>query len=54
MIGVQFPGCAGNVPLRHHVDTGSGAHPASYTMGTGGSLARGKAAEAWSWPLTST
>jgi hypothetical protein len=30
------------------VQTGSGVHPTSYKMGTGG-----KAAEAWSWPLTS-
>jgi hypothetical protein len=28
--------------------TGSGVHPTSYPMGTGG-----KAAGAWSWPLTS-
>jgi len=29
--------------------TGSGAHPASYWMGTGS-----KVAGAWSWPLTSS
>jgi hypothetical protein len=34
--------------LIHSVQTGSGAHPAAYAMGTGG-----KAAKAWSWPLTS-
>jgi hypothetical protein len=28
-------------------------HPTSYLMGTGGSFPGGKAAEAWSWPLTS-
>jgi hypothetical protein len=33
--------------LLHSVRTGSGAHRASYRMGTGG-----KAAGAWSWPLT--
>jgi hypothetical protein len=32
----------------------SGAHPASYPMGTGGSFPGGKAPEAWSWPLTSS
>jgi hypothetical protein len=31
----------------HRFQTDSGAHPASYQMGT-----RGKAARAWSWPLT--
>jgi hypothetical protein len=28
----------------------SGAHPASYPMGTRGSFSRGKAVGAWSWP----
>jgi hypothetical protein len=32
------------------VQTGRGAHPASYTMGTG-SLPGGKAAKAWPWPF---
>jgi len=36
----------------HRVQTGSGAHPASYPMGTGGSFSEGKAAGTWSWPLT--
>jgi hypothetical protein len=31
----------------------SGAHPASYPMGTRVSFPGGKAAGAWSWPLTS-
>jgi len=31
----------------HHVQTGSAAHPASYTMGTRGSYPWGKAAGAW-------
>jgi hypothetical protein len=30
---------------RLHVQTGSGVHPASYPMGTGGSFPGGKAAE---------
>jgi hypothetical protein len=37
----------------HRVQNGSGAHPVSYPMGTRGSFPGGKAAEAWSWPLTS-
>jgi hypothetical protein len=32
----------------HVVQTGSGAHPASYPMGTRGSFPEGKAAGAWS------
>jgi hypothetical protein len=35
--------------LHHRVQTGSGAHPASYPVGIGGGAAR-----AWSWPLDST
>jgi len=35
MLGVRFPAGAGNF-CHHCVQTGSGAHPASYTMGTGG------------------
>jgi hypothetical protein len=35
---------AGNFSLHHHVQTGSGAHRASYPMGTRGSLPGGKAA----------
>jgi hypothetical protein len=38
----------------HYVQTGSGAHPATYPMGTRNSYPMGKAAKAWSWPLTST
>jgi len=33
-------------------DQGSGAHPASYPVGTGGPFHWGKAAGVWSWPLT--
>jgi hypothetical protein len=50
---VRFPEGAGNLSL-HRVPNGSGAHPASYPMGTGGgSFSVSKAAGAWSSPLTS-
>jgi hypothetical protein len=45
---VRFPARAGNFSLQHHVQNGSGAHPASYPMGTRGSFPGGKAAGAWS------
>jgi hypothetical protein len=45
---VRFPTGAGNFSLHHRVHNGSGAHPASYPMGTSGSFPRGKAAGAWS------
>jgi hypothetical protein len=44
---------AGNFSLHHRVQNVSAAHPASYTMGTGGSFPGDKAAGAWNWPLTS-
>jgi hypothetical protein len=50
---VRFPAGAGNFSLHHRVQNGSGAHPASYPMGTRGSFFGGKAAGAWNWPLTS-
>jgi hypothetical protein len=31
---VRYPAGAGNFSLHHRVQNGSGAHPASYTMGT--------------------
>jgi hypothetical protein len=43
---VRFPEGAGNFSLHHHVQKGSGAHPASYLMGTRGSFLGGKAAGA--------
>jgi hypothetical protein len=43
---VRFPAGAGNISLHHRVQTGSGDHPASYPMGTKGSLLGGKAAGA--------
>jgi hypothetical protein len=42
---VRFPAWAGNFSLHHRVQNGFGAHPASYPMGTRGSILRGKAAE---------
>jgi hypothetical protein len=41
---VQFLVGAGNFSLHHHVQNGSGAHPASYPMGTRGSFPGDKAA----------
>jgi hypothetical protein len=38
VIGIRFPAGAGNISLPHHVQTCSGTHPASHSMGTGGSL----------------
>jgi hypothetical protein len=46
-----FPAGAGNLSLHHRVQNGSGAHPASYLMGTRGSFPGSKPAGAWSWPL---
>jgi hypothetical protein len=44
--GVRFPAGVRDISLRHSVQTGSGAHPASYPMGTGVSFSEGKAAGA--------
>jgi hypothetical protein len=44
IIKVRFPAGAGNFSFHHRVQTGSGAHSASYPTGTGGSFPRGKAA----------
>jgi hypothetical protein len=46
MFGVLFPAGAGNISLLHRVQTGSGAHLASYPMGTRVSLAGSKTAGA--------
>jgi hypothetical protein len=43
---VRFPVGAGNFSLHYRLQNGSGAHPASYPMGTRGSFPGGKAAEA--------
>jgi hypothetical protein len=53
-MGSEFESlCGQEFLLLYIVQTGSGAHPISYPMGTGGSFPGGKAAGAWSWPLTS-
>jgi hypothetical protein len=41
-----IPGRAGDFPLLHSIQTGSGAHPASYPVGTGGSFPGGEVAGA--------
>jgi hypothetical protein len=43
---VRFSAGPGNFSLHHLVQNGSGAHPASYTMGTRGSFRGVKAAGA--------
>jgi hypothetical protein len=43
---VRFPAGAGNFSLQHLIQNGSGAHPASYPMGTEGSFPGCKAAGA--------
>jgi len=52
---VWFPVRAvkGLFPLCHYMHTSSGAHLASYPMGTKSSFPRGKVARLWSWSLTS-
>jgi hypothetical protein len=52
-VGVWVP-VGSEFSLLHIIQTGSGAHPASYPMGTGGSFLGGKVAGVWSWPLTSS
>jgi hypothetical protein len=41
---VRFPAGAGHFSLHHRVQNGSGAHPASYAVGTRDSFPGGKAA----------
>jgi hypothetical protein len=41
---ISVPAGAGNFSLHHRVQTGSGAHPASYPTGTRGSFPGAKAA----------
>jgi hypothetical protein len=43
---VRFPAGAGNFSLHHRVQNGSGAHRASYLMGTRSSFSGGEAARA--------
>jgi hypothetical protein len=42
--GFRFPAGAVFFSLRYRIQTGSGAHPASYPVGNGGSFPGGKAA----------
>jgi hypothetical protein len=51
-LGVGFRVPVGLI-IFHVVKTGSGVHPTSYPIGTGGIFPEGKAAEAWSWQLIS-
>jgi hypothetical protein len=49
-----FPTGARDFSVLHRAKTGSGAHPASHPIGTGGfSFYGGKTAGTWNWPLTS-
>jgi hypothetical protein len=40
----RLPAGSGNFSLHHHVQNGSGVHPASYPVGTRGCFLGGKAA----------
>jgi hypothetical protein len=51
--GVRVLAGVGKFSLHHRVQTVSGSHPPSYPMGHRDSFPGGKAAGAWSWPLTS-
>jgi hypothetical protein len=53
MVSVIFPTGARDLSLFHSIQTGSGIHSASYSMGTGCPLPERKVARAWSWPLNS-
>jgi len=52
-MGWMIEGSSPGGSLHHRFQTGSGAHPASYPMGTRVSIPGGKAAGSWSWPLAS-
>jgi hypothetical protein len=41
---IRFPAATRDIFLLHSVQTSFGAHPASYSMDTGGSIRRGKTA----------
>jgi hypothetical protein len=45
--GFRFPAGAGNFSFHHRVQTGSGAHPASYSMGMWDFFPGGKAVGVW-------
>jgi hypothetical protein len=46
MTAVSFPEGVGIFSYYHHLQTGSGEHPASYSMETGASFPRDKAVRA--------
>jgi hypothetical protein len=46
---VRFPAGAENFSLHYRVQNGSGAHTASYPIGSRSSFPGGKAAGAWTW-----
>jgi hypothetical protein len=50
----SIPGKSKSFSLLPSFQTGCGAHPASYPLGSLGSFPEGKAAGAWSWPLPSS
>jgi len=52
-MGLRLPAAVWKFSFHHCVQNGSGAHTASYPMGTKSSFSGSKAGEAWSWPLTS-
>ena len=49
---VWFPVREKNISHLQFVQTDCGAHPAAYSMGNGDSWPGGRAAAAWSWPLS--
>jgi hypothetical protein len=49
----SIPGGGWEFSLHHRVQNGSGAHSSSCPLSAKVSFPRNKAAEAWSWPLTS-
>jgi hypothetical protein len=53
-VGVRFLAGEIHLPLLHSMQPSSAAHSASYRVGAGGTLTRGKAVGVWSWPVTST
>jgi hypothetical protein len=51
--GVLFLAGLRDFSLFHSVQTGSGAHPAFYSLNTEDNFLEDKVAGAWSWPLLS-
>jgi len=43
----------GYFSVYHNIHTGSGYHPVTYQIGTGGTFHGDKTARMWSWPITS-